>query len=77
MDYITAALAATQQSRSTLNMMMTDLELEITGVLGSDEDTLVGGCTHTGGLTQLYGTALLPLGRVPHAEEPLHRGFTS
>ena len=41
---------------------------------GADEDALVRGGTHAGGLAQLDGTALLVLGRVPQTEEPVHRG---
>ena len=41
---------------------------------GADEDALVGGRAHAGGLAQLDGAALLVLGRVPQTEEPVHRG---
>lgn len=41
---------------------------------GADEDALVGGGAHAGGLAQLDGAALLVLGRVPQTEEPVHRG---
>ena len=41
---------------------------------GADEDALIGGGAHAGGLAQLDGAALLVLRGVPQTEEPVHRG---
>ena len=55
--------------------MLTDrLYLEVAGVTGADEDALIGGGAHAGGLAQLDGAALLVLRGVPQTEEPVHRG---